>query len=136
MLTILFLAVGSVMVFVLVLLAVVVVAIKQEPQAEELAANRPMRLPRGFVACSVCMSASPTSLQPTTMITENRGLPPGNHPAGQKAPRNEGLSAVTPPAGHRDPMSADRATGAVQPCSTAPKSEGGDSHCRHTRSIR
>ncbi len=41
MLTILFLAVGSVMVFVLVLLAVVVVAIKQEPQAEELATQPP-----------------------------------------------------------------------------------------------
>jgi hypothetical protein len=41
MLTILFLAVGSVMVFVLVLLAVVVVAIKQEPQEEELATQPP-----------------------------------------------------------------------------------------------
>ena len=41
MLTILFLAVGSVMVFALVLLAVVVVAIKQEPQAEELAPQPP-----------------------------------------------------------------------------------------------
>jgi hypothetical protein len=41
MLTILFLAVGSVMVFVLVLLTVVVVAIKQEPQAEELATQPP-----------------------------------------------------------------------------------------------
>jgi hypothetical protein len=41
MLTILFLAVGSVMVLVLVLLAVVVVAVKQEPQAEELATQPP-----------------------------------------------------------------------------------------------
>ena len=136
MLTILFLAVGGVMVFVLVLLAVVVVAIKQEPQTEELTTQPPNAIPRGFVACSASMSASPTSLQPTTMITENRALPPGNHPAGQKAPRNEGLSAVAPPAGHRDPMSADRATGMVQPRSTAPKSEGGDSHCRLTRSSR
>jgi hypothetical protein len=41
MLAILFLAVGSVMILVLVLLAVVVVAIKQEPRAEELTSQPP-----------------------------------------------------------------------------------------------
>jgi hypothetical protein len=41
MLTILFLAIGSVMVLVLVLLAVVVAAIKQEPQAQELTSQPP-----------------------------------------------------------------------------------------------
>lgn len=41
MLTILFLAVGSVMLFVLVLLAVVVAAIKQEPQGEGLISQPP-----------------------------------------------------------------------------------------------
>jgi hypothetical protein len=41
MLTILFLAVGSVMVLVLVLLAVVVAAIKQESQAEGLTSQAP-----------------------------------------------------------------------------------------------
>ncbi len=41
MLTILLLAVGGLMVFVLVLLTVVVAAIKQEPQAQELTSQPP-----------------------------------------------------------------------------------------------
>ena len=61
MLTILVLMVGAVMVLVLVLFAVVVVGIKQEPPAEELRRHPPNVVTRGSGACSACMSASQTS---------------------------------------------------------------------------
>jgi hypothetical protein len=72
MLTILFLAVGGVMVLVLVLLAVVVAAIKQEPQAEELTSQPPTAITawvRGLLGVYVRKPDQPAAFD------EDRGEP-------------------------------------------------------------
>jgi hypothetical protein len=71
MLTFLVLAVGAVMVLVLVLLAIVVIGMRQEAPTEELNMQAPGLLPRWSDACSGCMSAS--RIRALMSGTANRG---------------------------------------------------------------
>lgn len=72
MLTILFLAVGDVMVLVLVLLAVVVAAIKQEPQGQELTSQPPSAI-TGWVRRLLGVYVRKPDQPPA--IDENHGEP-------------------------------------------------------------
>ena len=96
MLVTLFLVVGGTIVVVFVLLVVVVIGIKQEPSAEELTSQPPNAITAWVRHLLGVYVRKPD--QPPVHYDDDREpcLTAWEPPAGQKDPRNEGLSAVTP----------------------------------------
>jgi hypothetical protein len=87
MLIILYVMVGGTMMLVLVVLAVVVVGIKQEPSAKELPSQAPNALTAWVRRLLGVYVRKPD--QPSTKIAANPGSPHGIRPAGQQGMRNE-----------------------------------------------
>jgi hypothetical protein len=136
MLTILVLVVSAVMVLVLVLLAVVVVGIKQEPPAEELK-RQPPNVLTAWVRRMLGVYVRKPDQPPTH--GEDCGEPclsVRNPPAGRKGLRNEGPQQLFLTEGHHDPKTVSPSHGCRLSGLMRPDTEGGESHCGHTRSSR